>query len=118
MKASTVETKRGQPGVNPGSTWGQPGVNVVSICGQPGVHLGSTLGSTWVQPGVNLHHPTFCTVLFMRSACCRCPFSKRLMDGARHVIRGHFTQEMRVQNAFDDWRALLISPQGTDDVAS
>ena len=40
--ASNAETKRGQPEVNPGSTWGQPGVNLGSTWGQPGVHLGST----------------------------------------------------------------------------
>ena len=60
-----AETKRGQPGVNLGSTLGQPGVNLGSTWGQPGVNLGSTwgqpgfnLGSTWGQPGVNLHRLT------------------------------------------------------------
>jgi len=41
--ASSAEIKRGQPGVNLGSTWGQSGVN---------------LGSTWGRPGVDLHRPT------------------------------------------------------------
>ena len=75
ISASIAETKRGQPGVNLGSTWGQPGStwglledNPVSTCGQPGVNLGQrgvylrstwgqpgvSLGSTWGQPGVNL----------------------------------------------------------------
>ena len=55
------ETKRVQPGFNPGSTWGQPGVNLGSTWGQPGVNLGSTwgqagvkLGSSWGQAGVKL----------------------------------------------------------------
>jgi hypothetical protein len=50
ISADTNDTKRGQPGVNLGSTWGGPVVNLWSIWGQPGVNL----GSGWV----NLHRPT------------------------------------------------------------
>jgi hypothetical protein len=57
--ASSAGTKRGQPGVYPGSTWGQPGVNSGSTWGQPG-KPGSTWDQPWVNPGstwVNLHRP-------------------------------------------------------------
>jgi hypothetical protein len=60
ISASSAETKRGPPGVNPGSTRGQPGVHPWSTRGPSGIKPGPTRGqpginpeSTRGQPGVN-----------------------------------------------------------------
>ena len=61
--ASSAETKRGQPRVNPVSTWGQPGVKLRTTWPQPGVNL----ASSWGQPGSKLQRPTrFLASAFLR----------------------------------------------------
>jgi hypothetical protein len=48
--SSYVRSKRGQPGVNPGSRWGQAGVKLGPSWGQ----AGGNLGAAWGKAGVNL----------------------------------------------------------------